>query len=59
MSGLAAATLAMAMLNKGDGNVVPQLKGLNKSCPIHFTLEAFDLSISPAMAVSKTVSILQ
>lgn len=40
--GVAAAHLALHMLNQGDGSIVPEIQGLNDTCPLRFTLEVLD-----------------
>lgn len=59
LSAIAAAELAIDMLNKGDGSVIKELEGLNQRCPIKFTSESVDPMLNPKRAVQKTIELLQ
>jgi hypothetical protein len=38
--------------NKGNGSVIAEIQGLNETCPIRFTGEAFDTALSQAAAAA-------
>ena len=47
----AAMTLALSHLNTGDGSIVPEVEGLDKRCPVRFTMEASDAGWSEGQAL--------
>ncbi|CAB9497518.1 acid type B receptor subunit 2 [Seminavis robusta] len=54
----AAVLLALDMLNTGDGSVIQELEGLNHHCPIRFTAEFLDTSLSQSATVQQTNQLL-
>jgi hypothetical protein len=54
----AGAMLAMHHFNTGDGSVVPELEGKNKTCKIRLTTEIIDTKSSPINAVKSMTRIL-
>lgn len=59
LGGLAAAQLAMHMLNTGDGSVVPEIAGLSERCPLRFTMETVDTSFNAPITSETTIDMLQ
>eukprot|EP00560_Eucampia_antarctica_P008064 CAMPEP_0197825890 /NCGR_PEP_ID=MMETSP1437-20131217/2928_1 /TAXON_ID=49252 ORGANISM="Eucampia antarctica, Strain CCMP1452" /NCGR_SAMPLE_ID=MMETSP1437 /ASSEMBLY_ACC=CAM_ASM_001096 /LENGTH=529 /DNA_ID=CAMNT_0043426103 /DNA_START=64 /DNA_END=1650 /DNA_ORIENTATION=+ len=54
----AALRLAIQHLNTGDGTVIKEIDGLNKTCPIRFTMEVIDTERSETIAVSELFKVL-
>lgn len=59
IGGLAAAHLAVDMLNKGDGSIVQEVQDLNQACPMRFTLETLDGFGDPSTTVQATTNVLE
>lgn len=59
IGGMAAAHLALDMLNKGDGSIVSELEGLPQRCPIRFTSETLDSTANAALTVDQVNKVLQ
>jgi len=52
---LTATLLAAEHLHSGNGVVIPQIQGLNESCPIRFTTEFFDTKNDKRVAMEQLV----
>lgn len=57
-SASAGALLAMHHFNNGNGDVVPELTDIQKTCNIRFTSEIFDTTSSPLEAVRQMTRII-
>lgn len=54
-----ATALAVHHLNVGDGSIVPQLHGLNETCPVRFTIDFVDTAFQPGTGLRRLISRLQ
>lgn len=50
--------LAIEHLNSGNGEIIPDVEGLNERCPIRFTTEMIDSKRSPSIAVNDAIVII-
>mmetsp|Transcript_28701 Transcript_28701/g.53060 ORF Transcript_28701/g.53060 Transcript_28701/m.53060 type:complete len:899 (-) Transcript_28701:897-3593(-) len=55
--GLAAIFLAMEHLNTGNGELVPELNGINQRCPLRFTTKAFDTEMQQSVGVNHIITL--
>eukprot|EP00956_Cyclotella_meneghiniana_P007314 scaffold9944_cov52-Cyclotella_meneghiniana.AAC.2 len=55
--GVASVALAMEHLNTGNGSIIPEISGLNETCPLRFTIKSFDLECSQLAAVNHVISL--
>eukprot|EP00980_Cylindrotheca_fusiformis_P006882 scaffold1442_cov128-Cylindrotheca_fusiformis.AAC.3 len=54
----AAVALAAHHLNVGDGTIVPEVKGLNESCNVRFTVEFADTQVETEYALNQVVELI-
>jgi hypothetical protein len=57
--GVASISLAMEHLNTGNGTIIPEVSGLNESCPLRFTTKSFDDECQQLIGVEHVVSLLR
>ena len=57
-AGLATA-LAVEHLNEGDGRIVPQVEGINRKCPIKFSIEFADTQCSGGVGLQHVIQTFQ
>ena len=50
--------LALDMLNKGDGSVIPEVEGLPERCPLRFTGEVLDSALSQIHTMDQVMDLL-
>eukprot|EP00956_Cyclotella_meneghiniana_P038765 scaffold159697_cov56-Cyclotella_meneghiniana.AAC.3 len=55
--GVASVALAMEHLNTGNGSIIPEISGLNETCPLRFTTESFDTECSQLTAINHVTSL--
>eukprot|EP00956_Cyclotella_meneghiniana_P005714 scaffold7379_cov63-Cyclotella_meneghiniana.AAC.1 len=55
--GVASVSLAMEHLNTGNGSIIPEIRGLNETCPLRFTTKSFDAECSQLAAVNHVISL--
>ena len=55
--GVASVSLAMEHLNTGNGSIIPEIRGLNETCPLRFTTQSFDAECSQLAAVNHVISL--
>ena len=55
--GVASISLAMEHLNTGNGSIIPEISGLNESCPLRFATKSFDTECSQVIAVDHVISL--
>ena len=53
--GVASVSLAMEHLNTGNGSIVPEISGLNETCPLRFTTKSFDPQCSQLTALDHVI----
>ena len=59
LEGAATILLAIQHFNAGNGTVIPQLEGINETCPIRFTTEFFDTEHSRIKAIDDTIQLVE
>lgn len=58
MEGAAVIHLAMMQLNTGDGSIIPEVQGLNETCDLRFTFEAFDTENYQTTVVNDLIDLM-